>query len=90
MTPEVLCFGEFCEMSPEAHIDVLIKNYSKFSLENFTTGLGPIWLFLQWGGGGRAGSTRKTMTAECHVIETVALSDLPAPLSSTSAQCKAI
>lgn len=45
-------------MSPEAHIDVLIKNYSKFSLENFTTGLGPIWLLLQWVGG-RAGREYK-------------------------------
>lgn len=36
-------------MSPVAHIDVLMKDYSKLCLENFTTGLGPIWLFLHGG-----------------------------------------
>ena len=36
-------------MSPMAYIHVLIKDYSKLSLENFTTGLGSIWLFLHPG-----------------------------------------
>lgn len=40
------CFAGFCETSPMAYIDILIQDYSKLSLENFTTGLGPIRLLL--------------------------------------------
>ena len=48
-----------------AHIHVLIKDYIKLCLENFTTSLGPIWLFLHWG----VRVTRGTMKDECHVIK---------------------
>lgn len=54
-------------MSPMAHIHILIKDYIKHCLENFTTGLGPIWLFLHWwwGGGGWLQEEQRKMSVSC-------------------------
>lgn len=49
--PEGSCWGEPCGTSPLAHIHILIQECIKHCSENFTIGLGPIWLFLPWRGG---------------------------------------
>lgn len=51
-----------------AYIHILIKDYSKLCLENFTTGLGSIWLSLH-DEGGKRGGTSGTTKDECHVIK---------------------